>query len=136
VSIDQVVLEKVSDQAMRAIVSPRVDQVISAKGAMLLKLASVKNGLLQLGVKADLFDQVLTYAASLDPQVALRATPWVLELADAVGKAVMIYAAQPESYWALAKQLGLSLPQLVELRKRVKLALEVWANRPGVLRVA
>ncbi len=117
-------------------VGPSEVKPTTGKGAMLLALTDLKTGLLQLGVAEDLFDQVLTYAASLDPSIALRVTPWVLELREAVGKVIRVYGSQTPNYWTNAKLLGLKLPQLTRLREGTKTALEVWANRPGVLRPA
>lgn len=108
----------------------------TGKEGFLLALVDCKAGLLQLGVKEDLFTQVLTYAAHCDPSVASRALPWVMTLKTEVGHATTIYNREPASYWLLAKQLGFKNPQLVELRKRVKAALECWSNRPMVLRPA
>lgn len=111
-------------------------KVTSSKGALLLSLAAQKEGLVALGVKQEVFEQVLTYAAHMDPSVAVRTMPWVMELKDLVGKAMQLYGSQTPSYWANAKLLGLKLPHLTELRKRVKAALEAWANRPVVMRPA
>lgn len=108
----------------------------TGKAAMLVALTDCKTGLMELGVKEDLFTQVLTYASHLEANVALRATPWVMELKQAVDRATAVYHAEPASYWALAKQLGLTNRQLTELKRLVKQALEVWSNRPGVLRPA
>lgn len=108
----------------------------TGKEALLLALLDTRGGLLQLGIKEEVLQSTMTYAAHCDPSVAARALPWAVELKTAVHQVVAVYSTNSADYWRLAKQLQLNLPQVKELRRLTKAALEAWNNRPLVLRPA